>query len=511
MKKLTTISLIALTLTLALTLLSTHIHPQNSILLIPPPSLPSHPHQGKFSRTLIYLYNSSALNYYEDWASTLSQEGYVTVGVNYSDFNPHMECDAIIIDANLKVDAELASNIESAGKPVLAIGLGGSLYLNNTGVTVKTYSYHAANEVHFIYRSQEAQSHEVLNVPSRVNFSGNGYIPLPLEEEELTYVKAGLKRILYDLYVGGYAFMSLNGSTIHLALPNVTKLKVSGLGKQAYHSIINAVDWLSRGAPKLRLIVSSSKTVYEAAEPINVTVKPYDNYMVEWLQTPGETTLTLTHVEKGETAYSEIRSGCNLTFTIHKPLERGNYTVKVTRESYTSTVSIQVNYTMIKIVNLTCSEDVLQAKVEVEGEPEVGIEVVFSYKAGVWPPADFWDNHYEYAEVGRAETNSSGWATLSWNPEPGTYTVVAWIQAQHGPENWTTTLIRVSGVAPGTPSKPPSFNPPTPSSGNTHSLFLLSALTVTSNVGEAGYVRIEGCIAAALGAGTLVAARKRSL
>ncbi|MEM1512257.1 MAG: hypothetical protein QXN15_06830 [Candidatus Jordarchaeales archaeon] len=375
---------------------------------------------SKNSATLLYIYNSSGPNHLEDWLNVLVNENYTVSPVNYDDFLSS-SCDVIVIDPVLNVNETLAQKISQAGKPVLALGLGGAQYLNHTGKTVVAHDYCCSNnEFHSLGCRVNALLHEIL---CGVNVSS---VLLPLTNgDNCTFIDSSSSFILLnDTSFSNHGFLSVAGSVVHVALHNITYLysERNGMGGECFRVVMNAVDWLARGAPRYGILVSLEKEVY-GYENVTVNVSVYDNWKVNWCAEQGNVTLNVTR--NGSTVYFNSCTGCNVSFTI-SVLDPGNYSVLAEREGCIGVASFMVKYWLIQLAGLAYRDGKLFVNVTVDGVPAEGVAVNFSYVKGFRIVTDFWSVRDEFTFIGSGVTNGSGWASVEFNLNEYV-TVVAWV------------------------------------------------------------------------------------
>lgn len=398
----------------------------------------------KNTPTLLYIYNSSGPNYCEDWVRVLASN-YTVSPVDYNNFNTSISCDVVVIDSDLRVDESLAQKISQAGKPVLALGLGGAQYLNHTGKTVVVHEYSSNNEeIHSLVCRVNALLHEILRGVS-VNS-----IWLPLASgDSCTFIDSSSGFILLnDTFFSSHGFLSVADSVVHVALHNITYLysERDREGGECFKAVMNAVDWLARGAPRYRILVSLEKEVY-GCENIAVNVSVYDNWKVNWCNEQGNVTINVTR--NGSTVYSNSRIGCNVSFTI-PVLGPGDYSVLAERGGCIGSASFKVKYKLIQLADLEYRDGKLFVKVMVDEALAEGVAVNFSYVKGFKMITDFWSVRDEFTLIGGGETNASGWASVEFDlNEP--VTVVAWVETPEA-RNYTYRLLSPPLAPP-----PPNF------------------------------------------------------
>ncbi len=310
---------------------------QPATRIIIPLTPPAHP-QTNFENSpiLLYVHNSSGPNYIKDWSTVLTLEGSVH-SVDYNDFTPSVKCDVIIIDPALNVSEGLASEINSTGKPILALGLGGAQYLNHTGTTVTVNEYSSNGSIYLpLFCRAGAEHHEVLHSPFEVNTSG---ILLPLSGGDVCAFVYG-NGIILVLCTWNGGFLCVNGSVAYVALHNVTTLyeKRETWGKECFNLLMNVLSWLVRGAPQFRLIVAPAVS---DSGSVSVTVYTYHNSRVEWCSKPGNVALKVFSAAAGTLVYSGSMFGCNVTFPIGV-LSNGTYRAEAERDGCTGVAAFQV-------------------------------------------------------------------------------------------------------------------------------------------------------------------------
>ncbi|MBS7288888.1 MAG: hypothetical protein KIH01_09190 [Candidatus Freyarchaeota archaeon] len=309
---------------------------QTSADLAPALAPPVHPVDSK-GANLLYICNTSGPNYANDWSNALAESYSITI-VDYSqvDYSQGLlgDCGVIIIDPSLDVSEGLASKINSAGKPVLALGLGGAKYLNYIGWTVVAYEFSGSGGFPWFSCPEIARLHEVLE---GVNVD-LACFPFP-EGENVTLIEGG-GAVLTVPSLGNYSFLSVNGSVAHFALNNATVLdeykQDQGVG-ETFKLLMNMVGWLARGAPKFRLIVAPAVSSFS----VSVAVYTYDNSKVGWCGEPGNVELKVFNEATDELVYSGSMLGCNVTFLIGV-LPGGSYRAEAERGGCTGAASFQV-------------------------------------------------------------------------------------------------------------------------------------------------------------------------
>lgn len=410
------------------------------------PSLTSPAHTKENSNgppILLYVCNMSGPNYYNDWSNVLAREGYIVYMTSCNQFSPPEDCTVIIIDPALDVSDGLASSINSTGKPVLALGLGGAKYLNHTGWTVVAHEF-SGNGGFFSFSCPEnARLHEVLEGVD----VGLADFPL-LEGENVTLVEDRgmiLTRgtILTVPSLGNFSFLSVSGRVVHFAFHNVTVLDTyrqqGSWTNETFKLLLNTVGWLARGAPQYRLMVEV-KAVY-GYENVMVNVSVYDNWNVGWCTEPGNVALTVTCSDDGSTVYSGWQTGCNASFVL-PVLEPGNYSVVAERGGCTGTASFTVQYKFVQLTDLTYRDGMLLVRVLVDGSPAEGVTVNFGYVDGFRVVADFWSVRDQFTLIGSSVTNGSGWACVGFSLDR-VVTVVAWVDTLEA-KNYTYHLFSPS-------------------------------------------------------------------
>ncbi len=391
------------------------------------PVTPS-PQTVKENQLLLYVYNASGENYAYDWMNVFSSEGYSVSLVNYSDFSSSMNCSVIVVDPALDVNESLASSINATGKPVLALGLGGAQYLNHTGGVWFAHEVSGINNtIHFL--SYHDDVHEVLR---EVNVSSM-WLPF---NGKFAFIDSSNSHVLVrDDAVGDHGFLSVAEKAVHIAMYNITPLyEVRDFyGSETFRMVMNAVDWLVRGAPRYRLLVDVSDVYGCVNVTINVSV--YDNWEVGWCSETGEVCLNVTR--GGKSVYTNSVNGCNVSFTT-PTLEAGRYDVTVERDGCTATKSITVH--AVQLSDLTYKGGLLMVRVLIDGVPAEGVTVNFSYVEGARMVLDFWSVKEGFTRVGGNTTNSSGWACMEFSSD-GTVTVVAWNEEYRNYTYTTLTLL----------------------------------------------------------------------
>lgn len=403
----------------------------------------------------IYVYNSSGLNYFEGWRHVLSMnEGYSVSLVDYEIFDPSIEGDVVVVDPALEVSSGLAEVISRSGKPVLALGKGGALYLNLTTGVVEEYLYVNASEwmSHFLYVEGGAELHEV--VPPGVSV-----VFLPLwEGDEVTLVNCAFK-VFRDEAAVGYGFVSVVDRVVHVALHNATNIynEREGDGGECFKVLERVVDWLARGAPRFRLLVDASDAYVD--ENVTVRVNVYDNWKVGWCTEEGVVELRVLRGSDNACVYFNWSVGCNVTFTF-KLSSPGSYMVSAERDGCKGYAFFNVyEPPSVVLSNLRYEEGFLTVDVYVNGSPGSGVTVNFSYAKGSVDVQDFWSMMDGFTFIGGG-VSSNGCASVNFTLNE-TATVVAWVNLGNV-KNYTYTTLRPQ-ISPPTPPPlppPPAFEPP---------------------------------------------------
>jgi hypothetical protein len=432
--------------------------------------------------SILFITNGSN-NYFNDWNNTLQAQGFTVTQVDLETLvgNPIIASpfDILILDTSCQGLTQNQSQIiAGTGKPVLAVGNGGYVFLNNLGAQITPLQVTQVTGVHILsistsYNNWDAHYHIVYQYPNRVSYNisclygqvTQRYFLLPLNNDSLTLANSSnLIPLAEDTteannyFLSIYNNYSINPYLVQWALNNITTISQDPNGNSILQTLTNTLYWLKNKTP-YSVQIMPDYYEYNASEVANISIAARSNLNLTFC---GGINLSVNILDQNQnTVYTDqvvTSSGGPVYISCQIPaIPSTSYTINVTDGSLFFVESFIVQPTDYQITEFNATPStiylgggavMLNACVTVNGTSASEAIVYWSMINQItYPNAAFSSNFSLYTILGSGVTNNSGYAAYNWVPEEtGIYEIVAWIQNYTGqPMNWTAAQVTVRG------------------------------------------------------------------
>ncbi|MHA1578216.1 MAG: hypothetical protein ACTSUQ_01135 [Candidatus Freyarchaeota archaeon] len=402
--------------------------------------------------SVLFITNGSGVDYFGDWQSVLGAQGFQLTQVYLETFvaNPTVAdgFDILVLGSSCtgltQGDAE---TVAGAGKPVLAVGSGGCVFLSLLGAQVTPVELAGVTGVHSLslstnYNGWDMHWHIVYQQPVPVNYSttyhygevAQRYLLLPLNNDNLTLISSQvLVPLAKDTTWQDYYFLSFytgfagNPYLVHWALHNVSVL-LDPIGEACLQTLVNTLHWLRNENPYSVRIVPDSYE-YNSSDIVNISLSVVDN-LYQTLH--GGVGLSVEVVdENGSVVHSDqlVSSSGGPVYTWFQvpSIACPSYTINVSDGELFFLESFSVLPTDYRVTEFNATpgtvylgEETVQlsARVTAEGSPASDIVIFWSAIDRVThPDAYFGDDPYAYTLLDLGVTDGSGYTAYEWVPE----------------------------------------------------------------------------------------------